>query len=209
MVKLMNRNFIINAVFLLSAAVVFAGQNQNNVYFISGDEKSGISKNEYTITGEEGPESDASVPKDGKRLNNGLSVYEVTGEENKFNLTYLDLRKVYNIDGSEDVQNAEKKLKLNDIQKSKLEYLEMEEKYKVGAIEKDLQIKKKMLEDELSKDNFDAYVIDNLSNDIKQLASDIEKIRIDAKKKTRRILLPEQYSQYELQKNKTGKKNKK
>ena len=143
-----------------------------------------------------------------KFLGNKKSVqYNITGIENKFNLSDKELKSVYNIDGTEKVVRS-KKLFLTKYQKAQIEYLEMERKYKTLVLDNEINLKKKMLNEELASDFSDVFLIDELSKDIKALAVDKETIDINVEKKIRYVLSPEQYLKYKQKQNKKNKKKK-
>ena len=58
----------------------------------------------------------------------------------------------------------------------------------------------------MSKENFDIYFINKLSDEIKQLVVDKETITINADKKIRYVLSPKQYIEYKEKQNKSKKK---
>ncbi|MBR3627894.1 MAG: hypothetical protein IKN42_03485 [Elusimicrobia bacterium] len=139
-------------------------------------------------------------------LSNKKSVkYNITGIENKFNLSDKELKSVYNIDGTEIVRYS-KKAFLTKYQKAQIEYLEMERKYKTLVLDNEIKLKKKMLDEELASDFSDVFLIDELSKDIKSLAIDKETVYINVEKKIRYVLSPDQYLKYKQKQNKKNKK---
>lgn len=130
--------------------------------------------------------------------------YNITGMENKFNLSDKELKKVYNINGTEIVKYS-KKLLLTKYQKAQIEYLEMERKYKTLILDNEIKLKKKMLNEELASDFADVFLIDALSKDIKSLAVDKQTVDINVEKKIRYILTSEQYLKYRKKQNKKNK----
>lgn len=140
-----------------------------------------------------------------KSLKNKRFVqYNITGMENKFNLSDKELKKVYNINGTEIVKYS-KKLLLTKYQKAQIEYLEMERKYKTLILDNEIKLKKKMLNEELASDFADVFLIDALSKDIKSLAVDKQTVDINVEKKIRYILTSEQYLKYRKKQNKKNK----
>ena len=139
-----------------------------------------------------------------KYLDNKKSVqYSITGLENVFKLSDKELKHVYNIDGTETT-GCSAKISLTRYQKEQLKYLEMERKYKILVLDNEINLKKKMLSEELASDFSDVFLIDELSKNIKSLAVDRETVDINVEKKIRYVLSPEQYLQY-----KQNKKNQK
>lgn len=142
---------------------------------------------------------------DGSKKLPASPVYDITGDERDF--APPSSNKVYNITGNERNEIVKtKKNGLSDFQKAKLEYFEMEENGKISALEKDLQTRKKMRDDEIAKPDCDVYAIDNLTEEIKMLTADIESVLIETKKKIRSIMFSDQYKKYEAKKNKKLKK---
>lgn len=122
-------------------------------------------------------------------------VYNITGSEKKFDLSDSEKRKVYNIDDRE-ISTFSKKLILTKYQKAQIDYLEMEKKYKIFAIEKEISLRKKMLNEELSKDDHDIFLVEKLSGEIKLLAIDRKAVYVDVDKKIRCVLDFGQYLKY-------------
>ena len=140
-----------------------------------------------------------------KILGNKKSVqYNITGIENKFSLSDKELKNIYNIDGTEKVKYS-KKLLLTKYQKAQIEYLEMERNCKTLVLDNEINLKKKMLNEELARNLADVFLIDELSKEIKLLAVDKETVDINVDKKIRYVLTQEQYLEYK-QKNKKNKK---
>lgn len=94
-------------------------------------------------------------------------------------------------------------------QKAKLEYLEMEEESKIIALENELAVRRRLLDEEFAKQDFSEYSVTNLLNDIKYLNNDLEQIKFDKKRKERYLLTQEQYIQYQNDSEKKQKKKKK
>ncbi|MDD3053032.1 MAG: hypothetical protein PHG84_01365 [Endomicrobiaceae bacterium] len=206
----------------------------NKVYFINGTNLTSsknkttlVSKNIYNITGISGND-----------LSSTSKVYFITGTgftntkkiKNNNNQKHLLSQPamagtIYNINGSNINSNSSNKIylvtgknlrdpktkwNLTKIQKAKLEYLEMEEESKLIALGNELKLRQRLLDDELSKQDFNEYIINNLLTDIKYLTTDIEQVKFDKKRKTRYLLSQEQYIQYESKlQNKQKKKKKK
>ncbi|MCR4662484.1 MAG: hypothetical protein K5622_01190 [Endomicrobiaceae bacterium] len=139
--------------------------------------------------------------------NKNYTQYNITGTENKFNLSDNELKNTYNIDGTEEKVSS-KKLFLTKSQEAQIDYLEMERKYKILALDKEIILKKKMLYEELVNDFSDVFLIEELSKDIKLLAVDKETVNINVDKKIRYVLSAEQYLKYKQQQNKKDKKSK-
>ena len=130
--------------------------------------------------------------------------YNITGAENKFNLSDKELRNIYNVEGTEIVKYS-RKLILTKYQEAQINYLEMERKYKTLILDKEINLKKKMLNEELASDFLDVFLIDALSRDIKLLAVDKEIVNINVDKKIRYVLTPEQYLKYKRKQNRKNK----
>jgi Spy/CpxP family protein refolding chaperone len=81
----------------------------------------------------------------------------------------------------------------------------MEKKYKLLALDKEIASRKKSLNEELSKEYFDVYFINKLSDEIKQLVVDKETVTINTDKKIRYVLTPQQYIEYKAQQSKKKK----
>lgn len=165
-----------------------------NKIFITGKEQNGQNVNSANNT-------KLKSNKIKSKSKTKVYVYNITGTENKFNLTENEKRNIYDIDGRE-ISSYSKKLVLTKYQKAQIDYLEMERKYKILAIEKELDLKKKMLDEELSKDFYDVYYVEDLSNEIKKLAVDKETVSINVAKKIRYVLDSDQYLKYKEQQKK-------
>ena len=132
--------------------------------------------------------------------------YSVSGNEAGFDLLNTNSGVIYNISGNE-VQ-IPRRLSFTEYQKAQVNYLEMERKYKTLALEKEISSKKKILDEELTSEFSDVFLIDALSREIKALAVDKETVNINIDKKIRYVLPPEQYLKYKQKQNKKNKKNK-
>lgn len=160
-----------------------------NKIFISGQEQTfeNTTDNDLDKKGIFGIENDLNKVK--------TVVYNITGSENKFNLSDSEKRNIYDLDDRE-ISSFSKKLILTKYQKAQIDYLEMERKYKILAIEKEITLRKKMLEEELSKDNYNVFLVEKLSSEIKILAIDRETVDINVDKKIRYVLDFDQYLKY-------------
>lgn len=122
-------------------------------------------------------------------------TFEITGDEigkkkeTEFIVTGNEINKKYK-------QNKQTKQsdKLTDYQKEKLEYIFMEEKGKLFGLRRMLNVAKKLLYSELSKENYNLTVISNLKQEILSTASDIELIKFETECKIRGLLSLEQYN---------------
>ncbi|MBR4633365.1 MAG: hypothetical protein IKO48_08645, partial [Elusimicrobia bacterium] len=101
-----------------------------------------------------------------------------------------------------------KKLVFTKYQKAQINYLELERKSKLFALEKEMSLRKKTLDEELAKKFQDVFLINDISEEIKKLAVDIETVNINVDKKIRYVLDPEQYLQYKQLQNDKTKNNK-
>ncbi len=152
-----------------------------------------------------------SAKKDGvfsiqKDLSNKKSIqYNITGAENKFNLTYKELKNVHNIDGRE-IAEYSRKLFLTKFQQAQIDYLEMERKSKISALDKEISSREKMLDEELASVFSDAFLIDALTKEIKALVVDKVTVNINIDKKIRYVLDSQQYLRYKQKQNKKNKK---
>ena len=191
--------------------------NDSN-YIITGSENKTVSKDKsrYPITGLEknknnkfvsNDENDSKTQKESlnKTIKKG-TVYNLTGAENRFNLTYTQRQKIYDINGTEEVNESLKKLTFTKLQQEQLKNIEMEKKYKILVLDKEIASRRKSLDEELAKENFDIYFINKLSDEIKQLVVDKETININTDKKIRYVLSPKQYIEYKEKQNKSKKK---
>ena len=86
---------------------------------------------------------------------------------------------------------------LTDYQKAKLEYILMEEKSKLFGLRRMLEVAKKLLYSELSKENYNLAIIANLKQEILSTASDIELVKFETECKIRGLLSLEQYKKLE------------
>ena len=187
--------------------------NNDKRIFITGAENDVVvnDKNRYSVTGLETGKTYKSVlnkKNDSKTKNKNVKkrmTYNLTGAENRFNLTYAERQKIYNINGTEEVNKSLKKLTLTKFQKDQLNNIEMEKKYKLLALDKEIASRKKSLNEELSKEYFDVYFINKLSDEIKQLVVDKETVTINTDKKIRYVLTPQQYIEYKAQQSKKKK----
>ena len=73
------------------------------------------------------------------------------------------------------------------------------------VINKELNYRKKLLDEELANELQDAFIIEEISREIKMLAADRETVNINVDKKIRYILDSEQYLIYKRNKNKKNK----
>ena len=119
-------------------------KNSNDTnYFITGSENKTVSndKNIYSITESEtdknyksvsNDENDSKTQKESfdKTVKKG-TVYNLTGAENRFNLTYTQRQKIYDINGTEEVNEDLKKISFTKLQREQLKNIEMEKKYKI------------------------------------------------------------------------------
>jgi hypothetical protein len=136
----------------------------------------------------------------GKSLDNEkLAQYNITGLENTFKLSDKELKHTYNINGTETIGKSAK-ISLTKYQQEQLKYLEMERKYKILVLDNEINLKKKMISEELASDFSDVFLIDELSKSIKSLAVDRETVDINVEKKIRYVLSPEQYLKYKQNK---------
>jgi hypothetical protein len=95
--------------------------------------------------------------------------------------------------------NAEKNIpKLTSFQKKKLEYFQMEFDSKVAVLKKDLFLKRKLFSEELSKnsDQVDVFLLEQLADEIKYLATTIEQLWIGTELNIRNSMSYEQYSSF-------------
>jgi hypothetical protein len=136
-----------------------------------------------------------------KLSNKQLKQYNITGVESKFDLSDRDLKNIYDIDGTESFKYS-KKLFFTKYQKAQIDYLEMERKYKTLVLDKEISLKKQLLDEELTNEFADVFFIDELSKDIKSLAVDKETVNINVDKKIRYVLTPDQYLKYKQKQNK-------
>lgn len=191
--------------------------NDSN-YFITGSENKTVSKDKskYPITGLEKNKNHKIVSNDenvsetqkesfNKTVKKG-TVYNLTGAENRFNLTYTQRQKIYDINGTEEINENLKKNTFTKLQQEQLKNIEMEKKYKILVLDKEIASRRKSLDEELAKENFDIYFINKLSDEIKQLVVDKETITINADKKIRYVLSPKQYIEYKEKQKKSKKK---
>lgn len=138
-----------------------------------------------------------------KRAQENSIVYDVTGMEARFNTEKKD-KNTFEVDGRE-IYKYSKKLSLTKYQKAQIDYLEMERKSKILVINKELNYRKKLLDEELSNELQDAFIIEEISREIKMLAADRETVNINVDKKIRYVLDSEQYLIYKRNKNKKNK----
>ena len=137
-----------------------------------------------------------------KRAQENSVVYEVTGLEARFNAE--DKNKNTFEPEDREIKNS-KKLSLTKYQKAQIEYLEMERKSKILVINKELNYRKKLLDEELANELQDAFIIEEISREIKILAADKETVNINVDKKIRYVLDREQYLIYKRNQNKKNK----
>ena len=138
-----------------------------------------------------------------KRAQENSIVYDVTGLEARFNTENKD-KNTFEVDGRE-IYKYSKKLSLTKYQKAQIDYLEMERKSKILVINKELNYRKKLLDEELANELQDAFIIEEISREIKMLAADRETVNINVDKKIRYVLDSEQYLIYKRNKNKKNK----
>lgn len=109
---------------------------------------------------------------------------------------------VFNIDGTEKISKASTKLLLTKYQKAQINSLEMERRSKISSIDNGIFARKQMLDEELSKESYDDFVIDKISKEIKTLVVDKETINLNVDKKLRYVLGPDKYLIYKQKQDK-------
>ncbi|MBQ3943529.1 MAG: hypothetical protein II669_04345, partial [Elusimicrobia bacterium] len=134
-------------------------------------------------------------------------------DSNFFNLNNKEPLANKNSDAFYDIAGKKvltdpKKLVFTKYQKAQINYLELERKSKLFALEKEMSLRKKTLDEELAKKFQDVFLINDISEEIKKLAVDIETVNINVDKKIRYVLDPEQYLQYKQLQNDKTKNNK-
>ncbi|MBO7610968.1 MAG: hypothetical protein J6T23_02025 [Elusimicrobia bacterium] len=141
-----------------------------------------------------------------KRAQENSTVYDVTSLETRINTGKKD-KKTSKVDDREIKYPKKSSLKssLTKYQKAQLDYLEMERKSKILVIDKELNYRKKLLDEELANEIQDAFIIEEISREIKMLTADIETVNINVDKKIRYVLDSEQYMTYKKNKNKKNK----
>lgn len=90
-----------------------------------------------------------------------------------------------------------KKLKITDEQKAKMDELMKSDMAQRTALKKQIREKRKAIDNELLKADYDKNIVDTLTKEIRQLSGDIVQIQIDGKIKMRNILTYEQFKQLE------------
>ncbi|GAB1401268.1 hypothetical protein MASR1M68_01790 [Elusimicrobiota bacterium] len=91
-------------------------------------------------------------------------------------------------------------LKVTPEQKTKLEELKNNHKTAVKVLRDQLDEKKKALVAELSKDSYDNAIIENLKNDVKEIAGSIAVQKANTAVEMRKILTKEQFNKLEANK---------
>jgi len=113
-----------------------------------------------------------------------------------------NVKNVYNIDGRE-LYSYSKRLALTKYQQAQVDYLEIERKSKILALDKEISYRRKLLDEELANDMYDAFTVDEISKEIKELVIDKETVNLNVDKKLRYVLDSDQYLKYkQKQKNK-------
>jgi len=103
---------------------------------------------------------------------------------------------------------------LTGLQKEQIKYFLMELDSKLAALQNDLDMRKKVFTEQLFKTNeeIDSFELEKLVSEIQEIASIMERVKIDNELNIRNILSPRQYFvfiQEQEQKNKKKKKKKK
>jgi len=135
-----------------------------------------------------------------KETNKIGKTFEITGEEigkkkeTEFIITGNEISKKYKQSNQTQTKQSEK---LTDYQKAKLEYILMEEENKLFGLRRMLNVAKKLLYSELSKENYNLTIISNLKQEILSTASDIELVKFETECKIRGLLSLEQYKKIE------------
>ena len=125
-------------------------------------------------------------------------TFEITGDEigkkkeTEFTVTGNEISKKY-----KQIKQTKQSEDLTDYQKAKLEYILMEEESKLFGLRRMLNVAKKLLYSELSKENYNLTVISNLKQEILSTASDIELVKFETECKIRGLLSLEQYKKIE------------
>lgn len=125
-------------------------------------------------------------------------TFEITGDEigkkkeTEFVVTGNEISKKH-----KQINQTKQSEELTDYQKAKLEYILMEEESKLFGLRRMLNVAKKLLYSELSKENYNLTVISNLKQEILSTASDIELVKFETECKIRGLLSLEQYKKLE------------
>ena len=122
-------------------------------------------------------------------------TFEITGDEIG-KKKEKDLTLTGNETNNKYKQNKQRE-ELTDYQKAKLEYILMEEENKLFGLRRMLNVAKKLLYSELSKENYNLTIISNLKQEILSTASDIELVKFETECKIRGLLSLEQYKKIE------------
>ena len=92
---------------------------------------------------------------------------------------------------------------LTKYQQAQVDYLEIERRSKILALDKEISYRRKLLDEELANDMYDAFTVDEISKEIKELVLDKETVNLNVDKKLRYVLDSDQYLKYkQKQKNK-------
>ena len=122
-------------------------------------------------------------------------AYATPERENRPVITETVQKNVYNIDGRE-LYSYSKRLVLTRYQQAQVDYLEIERRSKLLALDKEISYRRKLLDEELANDMYDAFTVDEISKEIKELVIDKETVNLNVDKKLRYVLDSDQYLKY-------------
>ncbi|WP_372518875.1 hypothetical protein [Candidatus Ruminimicrobiellum ovillum] len=124
-------------------------------------------------------------------------VYYITGGENK--LINSKYKSIFDVDGRE-LYNYSKSLAFTKYQQAQVDYLELERRSKIFALDREISIRRKMLDEELANDMYDVFVVEEIARELKNLVVDKETVNLNIDKKLRYVLDSEQYLKYKRKK---------
>ncbi|MCR4662707.1 MAG: Spy/CpxP family protein refolding chaperone [Endomicrobiaceae bacterium] len=144
-------------------------------------------------------------------------VFAAQPEHNKGNKPPESPHK-YQEQMKKDFDKISKELNITDEQKQKINELMKADVEKKKELRQQIKQKSDAIDEELMKEKFDIYVVNQLAEEIQKLSAEISKINIESKLNVRSILSFEQYSKMEqarrqmmenMKQNKKPQKNKK
>ena len=126
-------------------------------------------------------------------------VYYITGGETKVKLRNGSYKSIFDVEGRE-LYNYSKSLVFTKYQQAQIDYLELERRSKTLTLDREIAVRRKMLDEELANDMYDVYIVEEIAREIKSLVVDKETVNLNIDKKLRYVLDSEQYLKYKQKK---------
>ncbi len=194
--------FNLLAIVFIAGNLMAAPQNQN----IKKDTKTKNGSVAYLGLERRASEVEKSDKKITKEVNTDFSaakkeekpksiIYYITGGESKSELLNNRYKSAFDVDGRE-IYKYSKSLAFTKYQQAQVDYLELERRSKILALDREISYRRKMLDEELANDMYDVFLVEEIAREIKALVVDKETVNLNIDKKLRYVLDSEQYLRY-------------